>query len=206
MKTNVMVGDNLCFNGDVYTIEKSLNTTESGIPTGFQFRVKLVRSQNTKQRYVAKITDERPLYEREERVLRKLKLIRDSTRYYAQIVASGPAILYRQNKHKADYYVILEKIGRDCSYEEYLTREPSIEFQQKIISKVERRIKLLHENGICHCDLLPGNILVTAKGESVRIIDFDSHKCKDDNELEFRKGVEIDNKQIANLRKKLGDN
>lgn len=103
------------------------------------------------------------------------------SRYYSELLAfDNEAEVSRADKQVGRFYAILLK-RYDGSLKNLLKKLNPKE-KKKIVSKLKRRVKRLHELGIVHNDLTLSNILLRRKGKGLGVLltDFANSKFTKD--------------------------
>jgi len=80
------------------------------------------------------------------------------------------AIRFEENSIKGAAIVMEYIEGR--TLREYLSENPSTAAKRKILEQIMEAVEYLHRNGLLHNDLKPENIMISAIGNDVKIIDF----------------------------------
>ncbi len=144
-----------------------------GALEGWQFRTWLARDQDTGRDVVVKITPYQERAEREAAVLIHLRFARYPWRYYAPLIGYD-TVRYRRTRF---YVLVLRYLSerRFTPLSAYLKRGALPVPLPVLVEKLRRRLRTLHQFGVSHGDLKPGNIMLARHGKrgvSVRLIDF----------------------------------
>jgi serine/threonine protein kinase len=79
--------------------------------------------------------------------------------------------------------LLIQKVRTDQDLEIYLQNnntQLSIQDRKKIGDSILNATYLLHQQGIVHGDLKPANILIDRRTKSIKFIDFECSRCRDD--------------------------
>ncbi|MCU0289789.1 MAG: serine/threonine protein kinase [Acidobacteria bacterium] len=82
-------------------------------------------------------------------------------------------IEYSQDKTTGLYFIAIEYLD-GVSLKNILDRKSELSLKEKllIVKDVARALKFCHEFKICHCDIIPGNIIVHQNKKNATLIDF----------------------------------
>ena len=133
------------------------------------------------------------------------------SQYFVQIYNYGDGYIHKENteegidyslktiysfdKYKGKIYYIIEELLENGELFDYVyeTKEGFPErISAKIFYKILKKVKILHDNRIAHCDIKPENIII-GKDFNIKLIDFGFSEIlgKEDNFLFEYKGSDI---------------
>ena len=101
-----------------------------------------------------------------------LDMIRKEYQLSLQLQHPYIASVYEYAEDTPDGPGILMEYSDARSLREFISEKPSIKLRMKVLDQLLDAVSYIHECGIVHNNLDPKDILVTKKGNNVKIIDF----------------------------------
>ena len=141
----------------------------------------LVEDTTNKFLYAAKVSKKKShTFQNEIDILNELNELNNP--YIIRMITSGEGVINRNNTQKTSQYIILEN-APNKELLKYI-RFPNTYFDEKlgklIFYKILKGIQAIHEDGICHRDIKPQNILFD-EDFNIKICDFGYSTHNDEN-------------------------
>ncbi|MFT7485301.1 MAG: putative ATPase/serine/threonine protein kinase [Candidatus Paceibacteria bacterium] len=100
-----------------------------------------------------------------------LKRFRREARSLASLNHPGIATIYSLEEADGFAFFTLERIGGESLAERLKGGAMTVEESVRVCREVARALEAAHENGVVHCDLKPGNVMLMLD-ERVKVLDF----------------------------------
>ena len=163
----------IIINRQIVGLKKKYNIKTLGAGINFVSGAKVFLAKNREECFVIKGFDIFKLYKNEARILRKL-----NSDYFPKII-----------DERENYF--LEEYFEGQSFDKYIScHKEDVLIIKNTISHIIECLDMLYKNNIVHRDIRPENIIISAKDNRIKLIDFGCSVITNENDFIFPKRIE----------------